>query len=106
MVQDFVLPLVRKAKAHILRPGFNGTLEQICKASAAKIDAAMQSLHANASVKDAANGQKYHGKQCKYRAGCPEVAKSSRARRRGDTFPRVTVSADIYVRYWDATALN
>ena len=43
---------IRKAKGHVLRPGFHERLERICGASADKIDAAICSLGAGASVKD------------------------------------------------------
>ena len=43
---------VRKAKAHVIRRGFRERLECICRASAEKIDAAIQSIGERASVKD------------------------------------------------------
>ena len=43
---------IRKARAHVLRSGFKQRLESICNASAEKIDAAIQSLGPDASVKD------------------------------------------------------
>ena len=43
---------IRKAKAHVTRAGFHERLECICRASAEKIDAAIQSLGEQASLKD------------------------------------------------------
>ena len=42
---------IRRAKAHVARPGFKEKLDRICNASAEKIEAAMQGL-TNPSVKD------------------------------------------------------
>ena len=44
---------VRKARAHVARRGFRERLECVCRASAEKIDAAIQSMGERASVKDA-----------------------------------------------------
>ena len=43
---------IRKAGAHVRRAGFNERLENICKASAEKIDETMHSLGAEATIKD------------------------------------------------------
>ena len=43
---------IRKAKGHVLRAGFHARLEQICRASAEKIEAAILALGASASIKD------------------------------------------------------
>jgi len=43
---------IRRAKGHVLRAGFHERLEKVCRASAEKIDAAITSLGAGASIKD------------------------------------------------------
>ena len=47
---------IRKARGHVVRPGFQERLRCICQASAEKIDAAIESLGPNASVKDILRG--------------------------------------------------
>ena len=43
---------IKRARAHVVRAGFHERLERVCGASADKIDAAICSLGANATVKD------------------------------------------------------
>ena len=43
---------IRKARGHVLRPGFHERLERVCGSSAEKIDAAIVSLGDGASIKD------------------------------------------------------
>ena len=46
------MELIKRARAHVVRAGFQERLERVCGASADKIDAAICSLGANATVKD------------------------------------------------------
>eukprot|EP00973_Karenia_brevis_P083709 11614283-Karenia_brevis.AAC.1 len=43
---------IRRAKGHVLRTGYHERLERVCGCSADKIDAAICSVGAGASVKD------------------------------------------------------
>ena len=43
---------IRKARAHVSRPGFHESCERICQASVERLDAAMHSLGGAASIRD------------------------------------------------------